>query len=109
MPPENSNSKALWMIVEAVLAGLMMLTVALLLDLRGSVENHNERLTTIERRVDAGEADEFTASDALEVWRAISDLAKETATVSPAVDREFDGIRRRIELLENRLGSGSLP
>lgn len=104
MPPNDSNSKALWLIVEGVLAAMILLCIGLLLEVRQANADHNDRIIVLEGRMDAGEADEFTSRDALEVWREISSLAKETAAINPAVAREFQHIERRVQTLESHVG-----
>jgi hypothetical protein len=103
MPPNDSNSRALWLIVESILGALLLLIVGLLVDVRTNTAAIEDRVVTLERRMDADEADEFTTRDALAVWKEIKDLAAATARINPAIEREFSRIDARIKQLEDRL------
>lgn len=99
MPPNDSANRTLWLIVEAVLAGLLMLTVALLLDVRQTTSTLVDRISAVEIAQAADEADEFTAGDALTLWQAVRENAVAASRMTTGEIREFDRIDKRIDQL----------
>ena len=79
-----------------------VVVVPILFWLGMSINNLNETIQSIDRRVVAIESNRFTSADGMAIWQALADKANKDDVPPTWFLADFDDLKSRVDALEGR-------